>query len=536
MNPLAELATFARFGAGLRRFLNSPLTYRQAENLIRQGLRERETNFLRMLERGVYGYADSPYLPLLRQVGCELGDIRIMVRQLGLEGALRALHQSGVHIRFEEFKGRYPIERGGQIWHVPMDNFQNPHMMHHLEARTGASRSVGSRLFVDLDLMTTEAAAHAVFLRCFGLEGRPFGLWRPLPPGVSGLLNVLRHAKLGKPVERWYTQSPFAWDRESLKNMLLTAFTVHGGRFLGRRLPVPEHVPLFKAQRVARWLAASCRRGAPPFLDSNASSAVRVCLAARAHGLEIAGTLFRLGGEPYTQAKAQIFAAAGTQVAAHYSMTEIGRIGIACPAPAALDDVHFLADKLAVIQVDKRVGIGGAILPAFVYTSLHPSSPFILFNVETDDYGVLEHRDCGCPLARLGLLQHMHTIRSYEKLTSEGMTFFGSDIFKVIEEVLPDRFGGTPTDYQFVEDEENGLPKVSIVVNPSVGPVDENAVRAAVYDALRTCPDGPMMTDRWRQADTMRVLRRVPFVTPQSKTLPLHVLRRGLAENANRQA
>ena len=51
----------------------------------------------------------------------------------------------------------------------------------------------------------------------------------------------------------------------------------------------------------------------------------------------------------------------------------------------------------------------------------------------------------------LGYTTHIHTIRSWEKLTSEGMTFCGHDLIRLIEEVLPARFGGRPTDYQFVE-------------------------------------------------------------------------------------
>ncbi|MBY0523245.1 MAG: hypothetical protein K2R98_07595 [Gemmataceae bacterium] len=494
---------------------------------MRRSLAEREAHFLCMVERGIYGHATSPYLPLLRMAGCEFGDIREMVRRQGLEATLRALHQGGVHVRFEEFKGRYRIDRGGQVWHVCSRDFENPHLLRHYEARTGASRGAGTRLFVDFDLMTHEAAAHSLFLTAFGLTERPFGLWRPLPPGVSGLFNVLRHAKLAKRVERWFTQSEVAWGSDEWKDVLLTLFTVHGSRFSAQRLPVPEPVPLGQAHRVARWLASKCRQGNPAFLDTNGSSGVRVCLAAREKGLDIAGTLFRLGGEPYTAAKAQAFAQAGCSVASHYSMAEIGRIGVACAAPAALDDVHLLTDKLAVIQVDKRVGRGGTVLPAFVFTTLHPSSPFIMLNVETDDYGVLERRDCGCPLGRLGLTQHLHTIRSYEKLTSEGMTFYGSDLFHVIEEVLPARFGGQSTDYQFVESDEGGLPRVSVVVHPRLGNVDEAEVRATVLAALRACPDGPMMTDRWLQADTIRAVRRVPYATPSAKTLPLHVLRGG---------
>jgi len=75
-----------------------------------------------------------------------------------------------------------------------------------------------------------------------------------------------------------------------------------------------------------------------------------------------------------------------------------------------------------------------------------------------------------------GYRTHLHSIRSYEKLTSEGMNFVGSDLLAVIETVLPSRFGGGPPDYQLVEEEVDGLPKVSVYVSPRLGDIDEAAV------------------------------------------------------------
>jgi hypothetical protein len=70
---------------------------------------EREINFLRLVERGIFGYGRSPYLPLLKMAGCELEDIRNMVKDRGLEDTLRALREARVYVTFEEFKGRDPI-------------------------------------------------------------------------------------------------------------------------------------------------------------------------------------------------------------------------------------------------------------------------------------------------------------------------------------------------------------------------------------------------------------------------------------------
>ncbi len=88
----------------------------------------RETNFLIMVERGIFGYPRSPYRPLLKVAGCELGDLQAMVRTKGLETILRVLCEAGVYVSFEEFKGRTPIVRDGQVIPVRAQDFDNPYL------------------------------------------------------------------------------------------------------------------------------------------------------------------------------------------------------------------------------------------------------------------------------------------------------------------------------------------------------------------------------------------------------------------------
>lgn len=191
--------------------------------------------------------------------------------------------------------------------------------------------------------------------------------------------------------------------------------------------------------------------------------------------------------------------------------------------PIHLDEVHLLTDKIAVIQRTKEVGAGGGKVGALIYTSVLPLCPKLMLNVESDDYGNLESRDCGCRIGELGYGTHLSNIRSYEKLTSEGVSFLGTELIRVIEEVLPGRFGGGPTDYQFAEEEVDGLPKVNIVVSPRVGEVDDKAVIDAVVNALIPYPGGEVMVSQWRQGNTLRVIRREPYTTSSAKILPLHI-------------
>ncbi len=103
----------------------------------------------------------------------------------------------------------------------------------------------------------------------------------------------------------------------------------------------------------------------------------------------------------------------------------------------------------------------------------------------------------------------------------------GSELVTLLEVVLPGRFGGIPTDYQLVEEEEGGLQKVSLLVSPRVGTLDEEAVVSTVLRSLGACPPGAKrtMAELWREGQTLRVVRREPYATGSAKILPLHILK-----------
>ena len=139
-----------------------------------------------------------------------------------------------------------------------------------------------------------------------------------------------------------------------------------------------------------------------------------------------------------------------------------------------------------MIQQRRKVEHTDLHVDAFLYTTLLPSAPKILLNLESDDYGIAETRDCGCLFGQLGLNRHLCQIRSYAKLTGSGMTIVGSDFVRILEEVLPQRYGGSATDYQLLEEEDNqGRTQLSLIISPGVGPVDDDEVIAAVLHELR---------------------------------------------------
>lgn len=520
---LSELSTFVRYAATLPGYLRHRMGSAEAESRLRDSLDNRDTNFLRVMERGVFAHPASPYLALLRRAGIEFVDLQAMVRRDGLENALGVLYDSGVFLTLDEFKGRRPIERPGL--HIPASAraCDNPLSNLHYQGKSGGSRGLRTRVNIDLAMLEHEAAYVQQYLDAFDLWSRPYAVWRPVPPVVTALKWQLRLEKLGKPLDRWFSQTRHEFRRGNWKFGVFTFTTVAGGRLLGRRFPAPQHVTTDAPDPVVRWLMDMKRQGAPAVLDTIVSSAVRLCLDARARNLDISGTLFRLGGEPLTDAKAKLFAEVGCRSLCFYSITEMSFVGAPCGTPEAPDDVHLLIDKVATLVRPKSAPFGS--VDALIYTTLLPSSPKLMLNVESGDYASMSTRACGCPMGRLGFHTHLRDIRSYEKLTSEGVTFLGTELLRLVEEVLPQRFGGAPTDYQLVEAEEGELSRIFIVASPSLGPLDEAALTEVVLQTLSAYPGGRAMTEHWRQGKTLKLLRREPYRTVSAKILPLHLQR-----------
>jgi hypothetical protein len=118
----------------------------------------------------------------------------------------------------------------------------------------------------------------------------------------------------------------------------------------------------------------------------------------------------------------------------------------------------------------------------------------------------------------------MGQVGSFEKLTAGGMTFLDADVVTILEEVLPERFGGIATDYQLIEDEDaGGRTEVRLVIHPRIGPVDPATVVDVFLAALGEGV-GPerVMGYLWRDAQVVRVERRPPYTTPSGKILHLH--------------
>src|SRR5262245_43453877 len=213
---------YGRFMTSLPAYLRHPITTEEARAMVRRRLADREANFLRLLERGIYGHPRSPYLPLLKAAGAELGDIRAMLRARGVEGTLRELREAGVYVTFEQFKGREPITRGSLVVPVQPSDFDNPHLRRAYQSETGGSTGAGTRVDTDLDHLAEEASYHALTLETHGVRDIPIALWRGVLPDGSGVNNMLRFARCGVAVDRWFSQISEREDGVALKYRLAT--------------------------------------------------------------------------------------------------------------------------------------------------------------------------------------------------------------------------------------------------------------------------------------------------------------------------
>jgi hypothetical protein len=528
MNIIADLRMYGRFLWGLRSFLRHTITLEEAQAIIRQRMAERETNFLRYVDRSIFGYPQSPYLPLLKLASCDFGDIQHMVQSKGLEATLRALREAGVYVSFEEFKGREPIVRDGQVIHVRPSDFDNPYLRHYYRMRTGGTTGVGTPVNMDLQHHADETPLRTVGFAAHGALDVPTGCgFGPLPDGTAFDV-ALRMARSGRMIDKWFP--PFAASdlRPSVKYRLANFFIIKMARLYGAPIPWPEPVGAGDAIVVARWVAKTLEKHSFCVFIGTPSIVLRTCVAAQEAGLDLTGAIMFGGGEAITPAKLQAITATGARFVPLYFVVEVGAVGWGCACPVGASDLHLIKDGLALIQYPRQVPGSEITVDSFHFTRLIPSAPKVMLNVETDDYGVIEQRSCGCPLESVGFTDHFRYVRSFSKLTGEGVTLVGSEMVRILEEVLPARFGGGPLDYQLLEEEDDqGFTRLSLLVHPRIEIADEATVIETVLEALgESSVAADLARAIWNQAGTLQVKREEPIWTARGKLMPLHLEQR----------
>jgi hypothetical protein len=505
--------------ARLPRFLRHPVTPELARAAIERRLRSREADFLACLDAAAQASPPSPYCALLRAAGCERGDVARLVREQGAEGALERLARAGVYLTADELKGRRPVVRGSVSFTIDPRALRNPRGRPDVPSRSSGSRGDGTALGLDLDFVRDCAADSCAVLAAQKGEAWVKAVWSV--PGGMALFRVLEYAAFGVPTARWFSQLDPAAAGLHPRYRWSGRVLHWGSRLAGVRLPAPRVATVHDSHPVLGWLTDVVRGGGTPYLHTFASSGVRLAQAALAAGVDLAGLHMTVGGEPLTRARLEAIRRSGAAVVPRYGSVECGHLGFGCLAPAEPDDLHLVRDLHAVIQAG-AADVPDIPLRALLVTSLRPTAPLLLVNASLGDEAVLAPRRCGCPLEGLGWEIHLHGVRSFEKLTAGGMTFHDGDVVRVLETVLPHQFGGGPTDYQLVEQEDaDGRSVVTIVVPPSVGPVDEVALRETFLAALGVGASVRLMAMAWREAGLPRVERRAPVPARSGKILHL---------------
>ena len=520
-----DVVSGLRFISGLPRLLRYRVTSEEAHAALNDRLAHRQANFLALAKDAIYGFPASPYRKLLQLAGCEFGDLEALVQNEGIEEALHTLYRQGVYLTVDEAKGRRPVVRGNARFEVNPTQLAKPGVAAALIGESSGSRGQRSRVPIDLDINRMQSAEMLLDFEARGSLDWARAIWTA--PGAASLRRVINYTLCSASPARWFSlvdagqsglHPRYLWSARALRL---------GGLLAGVALPRQMHVPLHDPRPIAHWMAETLRSGRTPQLYTSSSCAVRLCQAAANSGIDLRGAQFIVGGEPTTASRLAVIEGSGATAHVQCGTVETSTLGRGCLSPREADELHLLHDRLAAIQPGD---FPPPTLPskALLITSIYlPMAMLILLNVSLGDEAEIEHRSCGCPLEKLGWTTHIHTIRSFEKLTAGGMTFSDADLVRALEEVLPAKFGGGPTDYQLLDEESpDGKPRVRLLVHPRLGALDSAQIRQTFLDAIGAGSGVErVMMLVWRDAGLPIVEREAPKITGGGKILHVHLER-----------
>jgi hypothetical protein len=459
--------------------------------------------------------------------GCEFVDIQIEVRRHGLEKTLAKLAKEGVYLTQDEFKGRKEVVRGGRSFAVSRKDLELRDTSRGLILnQSSGTRGQPQRYAVSLDRWARSSVSTCIFLSTHDLFNCSHAIYDAILPTTGGIRYLLRFAKNGIKADRWFARRvPMNSWPEATFHYLTTSLIVSATRLFGPGSPWPEFLDSHEVGRIVDWIVEKKKIGRACCVRTTASNAVRIARTAQTMGESLDGAKFVVSGEPLTESKRAFIEEMGGHAIPCYGCAGLNQIGYGCGNPRQTDDLHVSLDLLAVIQQPRSLDANGLAVYPFLFTTLSPLDPLLHINVENGDFGVMETRECGCDLEKAGFTLHLHQIRSFEKLTGEGMSYYYGGLFELLETTFPCEFGGSLGDYQLVEEEDgNGQTRLTLVVHPEVGELDEGKILARLRAALSDGSRGNrFMTWVWQDAGTFRLTRAVPYTSPRGKILPLHI-------------
>jgi hypothetical protein len=480
---------------------------------LRQAMATRESRFLAMVRREIYGRPRSAYARLLRYAGCTYGDLQALIRADGLESALARLAEQGVRLSEAEFRGRTDVERPGLRFRVRAGDLMPARFDVGLLANSSGSGGSPLPCLYPLEWMKLEACVVEAFVGAHGLRAHVHATDDARLTGGAGPKFMAYLGRHGIGCARWFVRDV------PLEGALLRAY--HGivarelafvGNRVGRGF---AHPTVVTDADVVAWIDVERRAGRHCCIRTAVSRAVDVARVAMEAGLRLDGTVFVASGEPLTAARRRIIEASGARVVPQYGFVPGGLLGVGCALPSAPDDMHVMAHTLAVIGAPGSTEGRRRLL----VTTLNARAPSIQLNVENGDLAEITDRDCGCLLGETGLRRHVSKVGSDRQLTLGGTKYAVEGLIALVEQTIPKECGGSVGDYQLVEEHgDDGRGYLTLRVHPRLGSCDDGALITVLRRELAVGSRGNRLTASvWYEADALRVVRQAPAASARGK-------------------
>jgi hypothetical protein len=522
-SDFANVKETIALAAALPRFFRERITLEQAKKEIERPLSIRVKSFLRLVNSLVYASPHSPYLRLLKNAGCDFADLASAVEKHGLEKALVKLAAEGVYLTSEEFKGKTDTVRGRLSFRVSPQDFLQPDARAGYTMESSGTRNAPVKTFSSLRSRELLAHAIAVFYGAHDLFSASHAVYEPVLAGR--IFRVLIKAKLGLAVDRWFARNVASHAAAEDWFHYLNAHAIaRMGNWYAAGIASPQYLDPQELEPILAWMVINRQQGKTCCLGTVISNAVRIARKALEAGISLEHVTFEASGEPLTQAKKRIIEQAGARIAIMYGPGGGTGAALGCGQPSYIDEMHVPLTLFTVVEHPAPLD-GAPLIHPLLLTTTNASAPRFLLNVQNGDYATLSSRDCGCPLQQVGFVQHLHTVRSFEKLTGEGMNYAAGDLFDLLENAIPSEFGGGPGDYQLVEEEDGrGQTWLTLLVHPDVGELDNNQLLCRLQAGLaQGSRNHRFISKVWKHAGAFRVQRGLPYTSSGGKTLPLHI-------------
>ncbi|MDH3444178.1 MAG: hypothetical protein OEN50_09675 [Deltaproteobacteria bacterium] len=523
-SDLVNIRRSSRLAAGLPRFFRERITLQQAEEETKRLVETRAERFLELVRSQIYERPGSPYQSLLRHAGCEFSDLATNLHRSGLEATLAKLAEEGVYLTSDEFKGKKKVTRGPISFRVSPTDFDRRETSAGITTESSGSRNSPIKTFSSLESLTLWAEGTGVFYAAHDLFSCVHAVYEPV---LAGRMHfILINGKLGVPVNRWFALNVAAHgaleDRYHYLNARVVAQT---GSWFGPGIARPEYLDAKDLEPIIDWTLEHLRLGKRCCIITVVSNATRIARKALEAGISLEHLTLVASGEPLTKAKKRLMEDAGARIAIRYGPGGVYGTALGCSNPGYIDEMHVPQTMFTFVEHPRPLDYGGSPIHPLMQTTTHPAAPRLLLNVENGDYATIITRDCGCPLQKVGFTQHLHTVRSFEKMTSEGMNYAGSDLFELLEDTIPSEFGGGPGDYQLVEEEDaRGQTRLTLVVRPNVKELNEKKLLLRLMQGLASgSRNHRFISQIWQDAGTFRIRRELPHASPRGKVLPLHI-------------